>query len=201
MNLTNEELLIMQRVAEATQQGRFAFEQLPTLTNLLSAGLVECNMQQVDAAGAVATRATMTGVAFVYPAPPPAPVAPQAPAATHATAQGYQIGTGFVPPTKNIRRSAKRSKYPFDALEPGGYFFVAATEAKPDPAKSLGSTVTSANKRYRDCQPRRYFKVYPAVKGQVFGNVVAESDGAYVVREVNPPAYEPKPVAAVVPAA
>lgn len=38
--------------------------------------------------------------------------------------------------------------YPFDTMEVGHSFFVAADESKPNPAKSLASTVSSATARY-----------------------------------------------------
>jgi hypothetical protein len=49
-----------------------------------------------------------------------------------------------MPPSRGGRN---RSVYPFDALAVGQSFHVPASEAKPNPAKSLASTVSSANKR------------------------------------------------------
>jgi len=51
-----------------------------------------------------------------------------------------------LPPT--IRGGNKGNKYPFASMQPGQSFFIAATEAKPNPAKALASTVSSATKRY-----------------------------------------------------
>lgn len=44
----------------------------------------------------------------------------------------------------------RTESYPFSALENGQSFFVPATEAKPDPAKSLASTVSGANRRFSE---------------------------------------------------
>ena len=40
------------------------------------------------------------------------------------------------------------TKYPFDKLEVGNSFFVPATTKLPNPLKTLGSTISSANHRY-----------------------------------------------------
>ena len=63
-------------------------------------------------------------------------------------------------PVPVIRHGGTReSVYPFDALQPGQSFFVPATETCPDPAKKLGSTVSSATKRYKEATPARRFVI------------------------------------------
>lgn len=158
--------------------------------------------------GRVAMRATQAGLAALQnqvaaaspapAAPAPAPVAPApapaapapVPAATEAPAEeggatesasGYAIVDGFVPPKKQTRRVVK-AKYPFADLENGKAFFVPATEDRPDPKKSMASTVSSANNKFKEFEPPRYFKSFAVLKGEKFGNVVAEQDGCYVVR-------------------
>lgn len=161
--------------------------------------------------GRVAMRATQTGLAALQnqaaaetsaPAPAPIPAAPvpaapapapaapaPAPAATEASAEGgttesasgYAIVDGFVPPKKQTRRVVK-AKYPFADLENGKAFFVPATEERPDPKKSMASTISSANNKFKEFEPQRYFKSFAVLKGEKFGNVVAEQDGCYVVR-------------------
>ncbi len=49
---------------------------------------------------------------------------------------------------ESINKQAKLRKYPFEQLEIGQSFFVPVSEDKPNPAKSLASTVTSANDRH-----------------------------------------------------
>ena len=42
----------------------------------------------------------------------------------------------------------RASIYPFDKLAVGQSFFIPATDERPDPAKSLASTVANASKRF-----------------------------------------------------
>lgn len=90
-----------------------------------------------------------------------APAAPQAPAAVPAVAptvppQAAPAAVAPVPtnfkiaanvPIPEAQRFGKTAVYPFDALQVGQSFFVAASEKRPNPAKSVASTVNSANKR------------------------------------------------------
>lgn len=62
-----------------------------------------------------------------------------------ATTSAFAIDDGItMPPSRGGRN---RSVYPFEQLAVGQSFHVPASEAKPNPAKSLASTVSSANKR------------------------------------------------------
>lgn len=51
------------------------------------------------------------------------------------------------------------SVYPFEQLGVNQSFFVPATTERPNPAKSLASTVSSATKRYEGAEPARKFTV------------------------------------------
>lgn len=51
-------------------------------------------------------------------------------------------------PLPSARGGRGGSVYPFDDLPVGGSFFVAATADRPNPAKSLASTVSSATARF-----------------------------------------------------
>jgi hypothetical protein len=68
------------------------------------------------------------------------------------TTTTYEIRTLTVLPAI-LRGGKKADSYPFEKLaafpDAGNSFFVPATEAKPNPAKNLASTVASANKRYK----------------------------------------------------
>lgn len=47
-------------------------------------------------------------------------------------------------------RGGRTNKYPFDQMEIGDSFFVPVSEDMPEPLKTLGSTVSSANMRYAE---------------------------------------------------
>lgn len=209
MTISNEELVVLKQVAEATKQNGVIYQNPAVMTNLVAAALVEGNPNYVDPAtpGNIAFRATGAGLTYVQNleaaaaqpsvaavAAPTAPVAgqppvgaPAAPAVAGAPATAFQVGAGFVLPEKVNRRSSPTGRtYPFDQLELGGWIFVPATEKRKDPKKSLASTISGANKRFESFVPRRYFKAVRAAAGQKFGNIVAPSNGAYIVR-VEPP--------------
>lgn len=113
-------------------------------------------------------------------------------AANLVTGIGFDIGAASTP-----RASGER--YPFDGLSVGGYIFVAATADKPNPAKSLASTVSAATARYAEpiegqtrqnrngktvpaTKNTREFKVVPVKAGVAYGEFTAPSDGAAIVR-------------------
>jgi hypothetical protein len=98
-----------------------------------------------NAAGEVAVRATDAGVAAAQSAGAQAAAAPaQAP----AEKQEFVIESGIaIPPTQ--RGGARGDVYPFGKLEAGQSFVVPATDAKPNPAKSLASTVSAATRRFK----------------------------------------------------
>lgn len=104
--------------------------------------LVAVNKALTDANKKVAVRATAAGIAGVAALPPVAPKAPAGPAPVFAIDKGL--------PVPEIKRGggARAEVYPFDKMEQTDSFFIAATAAKPNPAKSLASTVSSATKRY-----------------------------------------------------
>ena len=74
-----------------------------------------------------------------------------------APQSSFAIDDGIALPS--ARGGKGGSVYPFDSLQPNQSFFVPATEARPNPAKSLASTVSSATKRYEGAEPARKFTV------------------------------------------
>lgn len=225
MNITNEEIGLLQQAAGAAQAGQAIYASQAQLNNLVATGLVEVNQANVDTAGNFQFRltqqgqhylSTLTQTAPVVASAPAAPVpAPQAaPAAMGATGpvtaptpaapsfalpeRGFAIGSGFIVPVKKSKGSdAGPRNYDFDKLELGQYQFVPATEKRPDPKKSLASTISSANKRYK--AEGKYFKTFRAKKGVEMYGIVPPADGAYIVR-VEPPVEE-TPAAPAAPAA
>lgn len=77
------------------------------------------------------------------------------------------------------RGGVKAEQYPFEELkpfpQPGNSFFVPASETRPNPAKTLASTVASATKRYKS-KDGRVFSVRKAADES--GKIT----GAYVIR-------------------
>lgn len=110
---------------------------------LLDQGLIEINKDDVvnDEAAARLTQKGQDGMPK------------QAPVNTGAapSPSSFAIITNAIPPEskRGVGRQAGPSKYPFDQLEAGGSFFVAASAETPDPLKSMNSAVSNANNKYR----------------------------------------------------
>lgn len=122
---------------------------------------VEVNEALKNDKGEVAVRATEAGVAMVN-----APVS-TAPAATGTPK--FAIDSDVQMPAASARGRIATT-YPFDDLNVGQSFFVPNDAGKPDAAKSLASTVSSANNRYSEEIPgettknRRTGAMQPAKK-------------------------------------
>lgn len=112
----------------------------------------------------------------------------------------FELFKGGELPRKS-RRVKKEDLYPFASMELGQIFFVPVSDKKPYPAKSLGSTVAAASKRYAEVigqkevkgrggaikmvpeyKFERKFKVASVKKGYVCGEFTASEDGAIVKR-------------------
>lgn len=132
---------------------------LATKIEKLEPGLIQPRSgAEVDPAGNIAVYATSKGIAAVLgeeaAASTPAAAAPaaSAPAAEGNGKSAFTLDSGFVvPPTK--RGGIKADIYPFAQMAVNQSFFVPATEDKPNPAKALASTVSSATKRYAAAYP------------------------------------------------
>lgn len=111
---------------------------------MVEAGTVEINPALVDADGNVATRATQKGIETVNA---PATTDQAAALQTPAPKSAFAIEDGVALPTIS-GRGRTGTTYPFDALQVGQSFFVPNDEKKPNAAKSLASTVSSATARY-----------------------------------------------------
>lgn len=91
--------------------------------------------------GKAPVRVTEAGKAFLAPAV----------TASEPVASPYGIMKGIeIPASKrgNRKGSGAPTQYPFDSMEIGDSFFVPVSAKHPDPVKTLGSTVSSANMRY-----------------------------------------------------
>ena len=121
---------------------------------LVEAGLVEINSAMTDENGFIATRATQAGIEALDNGETIGNNATsEATSATAATGETQKVKTMFkiensIPVPTISGRGRGGNVYPFDQLEVGQSFFVANSEDKPNAAKSLASTVSSAIARY-----------------------------------------------------
>ena len=137
----NKELL--SKIVHATNSGNHLMitqdEGIPLMNHVPA--LIVVNMEIVEGDKAAA-RATAEGVAMIGNGAHPA-------AAVAAT--GFQLLTGVELPASRRGqglRGGRTNKYPFDQMEVGSSFFVGVSADMPNPLKTLGSTVSSANNRY-----------------------------------------------------
>lgn len=121
---------------------------------LVEQGLVEINPGMVDENGNVATRATQKGIESLDTGNGSGDNAPtEAISETAATGKTEKVKTMFqiednVPVPAISGRGRGGETYPFEQLQVNQSFFVANSESKPNAAKSLASTVSSATARY-----------------------------------------------------
>lgn len=155
---------LLRSIVEATNAGSFVYTSITDHTPLITEGLVEINPALVDDAGNIATRATQKGIDAQTQGKQEMShhhdhkheeVAATA-AVASVTPAAFAIEDNVPVPTA-IRRGGKGGNvYPFEQLAVGQSFFVPASDAKPNPAKSLASTVSSATKRYADSDKRKF---------------------------------------------
>lgn len=123
---------------------------------LVEAGLVEINPAMVNEAGEIATRATQAGIESLDSGAIVADNATsEANSAIAETGKTEKVKSMFkiedsIPVPTISGRGRGGNVYPFDQLEVGQSFFVANSEDKPNAAKSLASTVSSATARYAE---------------------------------------------------
>ena len=114
---------------------------------IIEQGLIEAHPTMVDELGNNACRLTDAGKEYMHSLNGTSGEIP-ATKKEKPVSQTFVIMTKPIPVIKRSAGAGRPSKYPFDALEVGQMFFVPCTEKQPDPSKSLGSVVTSANRRY-----------------------------------------------------
>lgn len=132
----------------------------------------------IDALGNVQVRALTAGIEALAKHKA-AVVGAETAAANVGEAATYEIESD-IPVPASKRGGLKGETYPFEKLNPGQSFFVKATETRPNPAKSLASTVSSATKRFKGKDGRKF--TIRAVEG-----------GARVWRLAETPAAPPSP--------
>ena len=121
---------------------------------LVEAGLVEINPAMVNEAGEIATRATQAGIESLDGGAIVTDNATsEANSAIAETGKTEKVKSMFqiendVPVPAISGRGRGGNVYPFEVLAVGQSFFVPNSESKPNAAKSLASTVSSATARY-----------------------------------------------------
>ena len=140
--------VLLASIVTATQNNAFVYVPAKLSAPLLAAELVEVNAAMVDTEGSSATRATQKGIEYMTTQTHAAPaVKPDAVAAAAPTPVRFSIEKNVEIPTSK-RGPRAVSVYPFDDMEINDSFFIPATAEKPNPAKQLASTVSSAQRRY-----------------------------------------------------
>jgi len=130
-----EALEALPRIVAATQGSLgYTYCSMDIIDYLVKKELAECDPGNTNEAGAVACRATKTGIDMVN--------AQTAKGSEKEMSNEFVIEKGIEIPKLKRGGGAGNSKYPFDKMEVGDSFFVAKE------AKTLGGTVSSANKRY-----------------------------------------------------
>lgn len=140
----------LENVVAATVAGSFVYTSASVHVPLIEAGLAEINPAISNEAGELATRATQKGIETVSSTTTQETAAVETAAATVApvtASSGFAIEAGIAMPSIS-GRGRTGTTYPFDKMEPGNSFFVPNSEDKPNVAKSLASTVSSATARY-----------------------------------------------------
>lgn len=160
--------LALVELVQTTLEGGFVYTDKATHDYLIEQGHAEVNPDMVDESGDVATRATDAGIAHIQalevetsadtaeetteenqPEPEAEQPATAEPTKSESKKMSIEIEQNVAVPAVS-GRGRKSSMYPFDDMQIGDSFFVEATEAKPDPAKSMASTVAGANARYAE---------------------------------------------------
>lgn len=130
-------------LAEIVAAGPNGMYTSPTVHGpLIEAGMVEINPAVINEAGEIATRATQKGIDEMTQTTETGTAA-----ASAKVAASFTIEDNVPMPTGNSRGRGG-NVYPFEALEVGQSFFVPNSEDKPNAAKSLASTVSSATARF-----------------------------------------------------
>jgi hypothetical protein len=124
-------------VIAATNAGSFVYTSAEAHKQALESGLVEVNPSMTNEAGELATRATQKGIDSMS----------QTNTAPKSKPQFTIEDDVALAPVAGRGRTGGET-YPFDQLKVNQSFFVPNSDERPNVAKSLASTVSSANRRY-----------------------------------------------------
>lgn len=148
---------------------------------LVEAGLIEVNTDILDDDGNAAVRLTDKGKAMINGS--------ESVSTENAGAKYAVISDAVLPATKRKGGGGGAPVvYPFDSLEIGQSFFVPVSEKHPDPVKTLGSTVSSANMRY--AEETGETKTVTRTKRGPKNRAVLDANGEKVKETVDVPVYK-----------
>lgn len=159
----------LNRVVEATlsTDPGFIFLSPDDIRNLLAEypGSIQVDIAHRDKKGNVAARATSQGISAAYGGD----------SAEHSeehvapvTRTRFKLDDNIPIPVPR-RGIQAEPRYPFNLLNVGQSFMVPATPERPNPAKGLASTVSSANKRMARLNPPKKFIIRPVDENGVKG--------------------------------
>ena len=139
MKLTKKNEKLLKVIATETTEKGFGYAAESDCAELAKCGLVEVNTSiALDENGRFAVRCISAGFEVVNGL---------------GTDSEFPVVGGIDMPTVSRHIPKRTSKYPFDQLEVGQSFFIAATEEVPNPMRSYASAVTGANKRFAEEVP------------------------------------------------
>lgn len=145
--------------------------------------LIEVNLNQVDPLDStkVACRVTPEGAAFL--------TATASPIHEEKTTMQFEVITDAVLPASKRGGGGGGApmKYPFDKLEVGNSFFVPASAKLPNPLKTLGSTISSANLRYATVTGS---KTVTRAKRGVKNKLLLDTNGEKIMETKEVPVHE-----------
>lgn len=180
--LTKKHLALMANIKLAMDGGTVFYLSKDEADPLLNAdpAVIEVNTGMLDPTGKAAARLTPAGEAIL--SKPDAEVAEKSP---------YEVISGAVLPES--KRGAKGGGapiiYPFHKLEIGQVFFVPVSDKHPNPVKTLGSTVSSANMRYAE-KTGETKQVERTMKDKTTKKAVTNGNGEKVKETVTVPVYK-----------
>lgn len=177
---------VLRNVADGTNKNELVYTHPSVHAAMVTQGLVEVNPGMVNDKGELATRPTPAGMAKLSEVQQTNAQTTETNPSTGPQGAKPSFTVAANVPVPTVKRGGRSGTlYPFDSLEVGQSFFVAATNDKPNPAKSLASTVSSATMRYANEKGTREVQEKDAEGNKVFADAEKK-----VPKMITVPAYE-----------
>lgn len=139
--MNKKALKLLGAIVEATKKNEVYYVTKAEAESLANdPQVIEVNQGMIKD-GKAASRATAAGIEMM-----------NVPAAPSTSEEGFALITGAeVPKSKRGGgRGGAPSKYPFEKMEAGMSFFLPKTAERPDPVKSLQSSIAAVNHKYSE---------------------------------------------------